>query len=89
MLNTTRDDIERKLSIMDSLLSECPTLGEFMGMRIASGEGIGDYLNCFRYGMPPHGGYGLGLARLLKQLLNASSVRDVSFLFRGPNRLSP
>jgi hypothetical protein len=41
MLNTTRDDIERKLSIMDSLLSECPTLGEFMGMRIASGEGIG------------------------------------------------
>ena len=41
MLNTTRDDIEQKLSIMDSLLSECPTLGEFMGMRIASGEGIG------------------------------------------------
>jgi aspartyl-tRNA synthetase len=52
-------------------------------------DSIGDYLNCFRYGMPPHGGYGLGLARLLKQLLNASSVRDVSFLFRGPNRLSP
>ncbi len=50
---------------------------------------IQDYLNCFRYGMPPHGGYGLGLARLLMQLLGTKNVREVSFLFRGPNRLRP
>jgi hypothetical protein len=41
MLNTTKAVIERKLSIMDSLVRESPTLGEFMGMRIASGEDIG------------------------------------------------
>jgi aspartyl-tRNA synthetase len=50
---------------------------------------IRDYLNFFRYGMPPHGGYGLGLARLLMQLLGLKSIRDGSLLFRGPNRLTP
>jgi aspartyl-tRNA synthetase len=52
-------------------------------------ESIRDYLNFFRFGMPPHGGYGLGLARLLMQLLELKSIRDSSFLFRGPHRLTP
>lgn len=50
---------------------------------------IRDYLNFFRFGMPPHGGYGLGLARLLMQLMSLKSIRDGSLLFRGPNRLTP
>jgi aspartyl-tRNA synthetase len=52
-------------------------------------EPITDYLNCFRYGCPPHGGFGLGLGRLLMVLLGLDSIRDVTFLFRGPNRLTP
>jgi len=48
-----------------------------------------DYLNCFRYGCPPHGGLGLGLGRLLMVLLGLDSIRDATFLFRGPNRLTP
>jgi aspartyl-tRNA synthetase len=48
-----------------------------------------DYLNCFRYGCPPHGGLGLGLGRLLMVLLGLDSIREAAFLFRGPNRLTP
>src|SRR5580693_3237946 len=54
-----------------------------------SPEPMRDYLNNFRYGCPPHGGFGLGLARLLMTLLGLDSIRDATFLFRGPNRLTP
>jgi nondiscriminating aspartyl-tRNA synthetase len=47
------------------------------------------YLDFFRYGAPPHGGFGFGLTRLLMQLLNQENVREVTFLYRGPNRLTP
>ncbi|HEY3882258.1 MAG TPA: aspartate--tRNA(Asn) ligase [Trebonia sp.] len=47
------------------------------------------YLDCFRYGCPPHGGFGLGLGRLLMVLLGLGSIRDATFLFRGPSRLTP
>ena len=47
------------------------------------------YLDFFRYGVPPHGGFGMGLARLLMLLLGESSIREVTFLFRGPTRLAP
>ena len=52
-------------------------------------EPIQFYLDFFRYGCPPHGGLGLGLSRLLMQLLAHDSVRDATFLYRGPNRLEP
>jgi aspartyl-tRNA synthetase len=54
-----------------------------------SPEPMADYLNCFRYGCPPHGGFGLGLGRLLMVLLGLESLREATFLFRGPNRLTP
>lgn len=50
---------------------------------------IGFYIDFFRYGCPPHGGFGFGLGRFLMALLGLKSLRQVSFLFRGPNRLSP
>jgi aspartyl-tRNA synthetase len=52
-------------------------------------EPMRSYLDCFRYGCPPHGGFGLGLGRLLMVLLGLDSIRDAMFLFRGPNRLAP
>jgi aspartyl/asparaginyl-tRNA synthetase len=54
-----------------------------------SAEPMRDYLNNFRFGCPPHGGFGLGLGRLLMTLLGLDSIRDAMFLFRGPNRLTP
>ena len=52
-------------------------------------EPMRDYLECFRYGCPPHGGFGLGLGRLLMELLGLESIREAMFLFRGPYRLTP
>ena len=54
-----------------------------------SPEPMTDYFNCFRYGCPPHGGFGLGLGRVLMTLLNLDSLREATFLFRSPNRLAP
>jgi aspartyl-tRNA synthetase len=47
------------------------------------------YLDFFRFGAPPHGGFGFGLTRLLMQLLGQDNVREVTFLYRGPHRLQP
>jgi nondiscriminating aspartyl-tRNA synthetase len=52
-------------------------------------EPIQYYLDFFRYGCPPHGGFGFGLTRLLMQMLGQENVREVTFLYRGPHRLSP
>ncbi|MFI6623099.1 aspartate--tRNA(Asn) ligase [Streptomyces sp. NPDC050528] len=54
-----------------------------------STEPLQDYLNAFRYGCPPHGGVGMGLGRVLMVMLGLDSIREVTFLFRGPNRLTP
>lgn len=52
-------------------------------------EHLDFYLDFFRYGAPPHGGFGMGLARLLMLLLGQDSIREVTYLFRGPTRLAP
>lgn len=52
-------------------------------------EHLDFYFDFFRYGAPPHGGFGMGLARVLMLLLGESSIREVTYLFRGPTRLAP
>lgn len=52
-------------------------------------EPLRTYLDCFRFGMPPHGGIGAGLNRMMMVLLGLDSIREATFLFRGPNRLEP
>jgi len=52
-------------------------------------EELGFYLDFFRYGVPPHGGFGMGLSRVIMLLLHLPSIREVTYLFRGPNRLLP
>ncbi len=46
------------------------------------------YLEFFRYGCPPHGGFGIGVDRLTMLLLG-TVIKESMFLFRGPNRLTP
>ncbi len=46
------------------------------------------YLQFFKYGCPPHGGFGLGIDRLTMLFLGMS-IKEAEFLFRGPNRLTP
>jgi aspartyl-tRNA synthetase len=50
---------------------------------------ISTYLNYFKYGCPSHGGFGMGLSRLLMVMLHLDNVREAVFVFRGPNRLDP
>ena len=52
-------------------------------------EGLGFYMDFFRYGAPTHGGFGMGLTRVVMLLLDLPNIREASFLFRGPNRLQP
>ena len=52
-------------------------------------EGLNFYLDFFRYGAPSHGGFGMGLTRVVMLMLDLPNIREASFLFRGPNRLQP
>jgi nondiscriminating aspartyl-tRNA synthetase len=53
-------------------------------------EGLKEtYLDFFEYGAPTHGGFGMGLARVLMLLLHQPNIREVTYLFRGPTRLIP
>ncbi len=52
-------------------------------------DDLGAYFDFFRHGVPPHGGFGMGLARVIMLMLEQSSIRETTFLFRGPNRLLP
>jgi aspartyl-tRNA synthetase len=52
-------------------------------------EHLRQYLEFFKFGCPPHGGFGLGLTRMLMSMLGVADVREVTYLFRGPDRISP
>ena len=52
-------------------------------------EPIQFYLDFFRYGCPPHGGYGMGLSRLMMVMLGMNNIREAVYIFRGPTRLNP
>lgn len=52
-------------------------------------EAIHPYLDFFRHGCPPHGGFGLGLTRVLLCLFGLDDVRETTFLHRDRHRLTP
>jgi nondiscriminating aspartyl-tRNA synthetase len=54
-----------------------------------SAEPIAAYLEAFRHGMPPHGGFAIGLERFLMQLLDLPNVRLAVLFPRDLTRLSP
>lgn len=47
-----------------------------------------DYLTIFKYGMPPHGGFGMGLERLTMTLLHLKNIREVSLFPSDPKRIA-
>ena len=51
--------------------------------------GLQSYIDFFKFGAPPHGGFGMGLLRVVMLLLHQTNIREVGYLFRGPNRLEP
>ena len=47
------------------------------------------YLESFKYGMPPHGGFGFGIDRFIKQMLNLEDIREAILFPRDPERIHP
>jgi aspartyl/asparaginyl-tRNA synthetase len=47
------------------------------------------YLSAFRYGMPPHGGFGLGLERLTEEIIGLNNIKEATLFPRDINRLTP
>jgi nondiscriminating aspartyl-tRNA synthetase len=54
-----------------------------------SGDGMSGYLEAFRYGMPPHGGFAIGLERFVARLTGVQNVREVTLFPRTMTRLEP
>ena len=53
------------------------------------GKDVEFYLQFFKYGCPPHGGFAIGIDRATMNLLELASLKEAMFLFRGPDRLTP
>ena len=50
-------------------------------------KNFGFYLQAFKYGMPPHGGWGMGLERLTQKLLGLENVKEATLFPRDMNRI--
>ena len=64
-------------------------LKEKLSKRGMTEDGLGQYLDTFRYGMPPHGGLGIGLERLTMKLIGEDNVRETTLYPRDLSRLEP
>src|SRR3989338_5982930 len=76
---TTLAQREHRIEILEKQAKE-------KGMSL---ESLKDYLNFFRYGCPPHGGAGIGPARLVMKMLELPNVREATYLPRDIKRLNP
>lgn len=63
-------------------------LSKILGMRLNPSD-YEWYLEMRRYGMPPHSGFGLGVERMLRWLLELPHIRDATLFPRTPSRLYP
>lgn len=70
-------------------IHEYQMLADKIAARGMSEEGLEQYLDTFRYGMPPHGGLGIGLERLTMKLVGEDNVRETTLYPRDLSRLEP
>ncbi|MFA5754840.1 MAG: aspartate--tRNA(Asn) ligase [Candidatus Paceibacterota bacterium] len=52
-------------------------------------EGMEFYVNSFKHAIPPHGGWGMGSERIIKQLLNLDSIKEAVLFPRDVKRIIP
>ncbi|MGC4805641.1 aspartate--tRNA(Asn) ligase [Micromonospora sp. DT233] len=65
---------------------------DYLAALAARGEPVGPYagyLDGFRHGLPPHGGFAIGLERFVARLVGAANVREVTAFPRDLHRLTP
>lgn len=76
---TTGAQREHRIDILESQIKE-------KGITL---ESLDFYLDFFRYGVPPHGGFAIGINRILMLLFNIDNLREATLIYRGPTRLNP
>ncbi len=64
-------------------------LNTHVGAGAADDPGFAPFLSAMRYGMPPHGGFGLGLERLTQKIVGLGNVKEATLFPRDINRLTP
>lgn len=52
-------------------------------------DGFRYYLQAFKYGLPPHGGFGMGLERVTQKIIGLNNIKEASLFPRDINRLTP
>ncbi|MEW5814573.1 MAG: aspartate--tRNA(Asn) ligase [Spirochaetota bacterium] len=72
----------RRINDYTMLLEALPKFG-------LTPEGVGDYIQIFKYGCPPHGGFAIGLERFTQQILGLSNVKEASLFPRDRKRVRP
>lgn len=65
------------------------TLMEYLEKEGANPEDFSFYLEAFKFGMPPHGGYGLGIDRLVQKVADLENIKEAILFPRDPERLAP
>lgn len=65
---------------------------DYVAALAAKGQTTADYdsyLQAFKFGMPPHGGFAIGLERWVARLTGAANIRETTLFPRDLNRLAP
>ena len=65
------------------------TLEEWMERQDVDKSNFSFYLEAFKFGMPPHGGYGLGIDRLIQKIAELDNIKEAILFPRTPERLTP
>ncbi|MCJ7429557.1 MAG: aspartate--tRNA(Asn) ligase [Candidatus Nanohaloarchaeota archaeon QJJ-5] len=65
------------------------TILDYMDRQGADESNFEFYLEAFKFGMPPHGGYGLGIDRLVQKIADLDNIKEAILFPRDPNRLEP
>jgi len=72
----------RRINEYGMLLDALPKFG-------LTPEGLGAYVDIFKYGCPPHGGFAIGLERLTQKILGLQNVKEASLFPRDRKRTNP
>ncbi|HUX52519.1 MAG TPA: aspartate--tRNA(Asn) ligase [Spirochaetia bacterium] len=70
-------------------INEYPMMLETLPKFGLTAEGLADYLQIFRFGCPPHGGFAIGLERITQKLLGLQNVKEASLFPRDRKRIRP
>src|SRR6056297_989869 len=65
------------------------TMEAYMDEQGADPENFEFYLEAFQYGIPPHGGYGLGIDRLVQKVADLDNIKEAILFPRDPDRVTP